>query len=119
MEFQMFGRPEAKDVVIVSRHPATVEYIREELEKLFRDVNSIPVLASATVEDCQDKKVWGNVPLNLASVAKTVHAVEFSGAPPRGQEYTLADMKAGGVVITEYKVMTNEAFADYMEGLVE
>jgi hypothetical protein len=67
----------------------------------------IPVIASATVADVKDKIVYGNLPLNLACHASEIVAVEFHGIPPRGQEYTLADMVAARAKLARYKVFTN------------
>jgi hypothetical protein len=41
------------------------------------------------------KVVWGVVPLHLASGAAEVHVIEFD-SPPRGVEYTVADMERAG-----------------------
>ena len=35
---------------------------------------------------------------------REVVAVEFQGAPPRGQEYSLADMLSAGAVLRRYRV---------------
>lgn len=87
--------------VIVSRHPAAIDFIREELPE-FTDA---PVMASVTPDDVRGKVVAGNLPLHLAAVAATVYAVEFSGAPPRGAEYGVAEMRAAGAQIGgPYKV---------------
>lgn len=89
-----------KDLLIVSRHPAAIEFIRAECP----DFADAPVLASATTEDVKDKIVAGNLPLSLASAASAVIAVEFSGAPPRGQEYSAEDMRAAGARLALYVV---------------
>ena len=71
--------------VIVSRHPAAIEFIRRELP----DFSDAPVVESATSFDVKGKEVAGNLPLHLAALAKSIWAVEFVGTPPRGQEYGL------------------------------
>jgi hypothetical protein len=81
--------------VIVSRHAATVEWIK----KVLPTTAEVPVLASATAEEVTGRIVIGNVPLHLAASATQVWAVEFTGAAPRGAEYTLADMEAAGAHI--------------------
>ncbi len=86
--------------VIVSRHPAAVEFIRRELPE-FADA---PVVATATAEDVAGKDVAGNLPLDLAAHARTVFAISFTGTPPRGQEYSLADMDAAGATIRAFRV---------------
>lgn len=86
--------------IIVSRHPAAVEFIHRELPE-FADA---PVIEAATPDDVRGAEVAGNLPLHLAALCRVVHAVEFSGAPPRGAEYTLADMIAAGAHIASYVV---------------
>ena len=81
--------------LIVSRHPAAIEFIREELPE-FADA---PVLATATEDDVRGAVVAGNLPLHLAALASEMIAVEFTGNPPRGAEYSLDDMKAAGAVL--------------------
>jgi len=67
----------------------------------FRDA---AVLEHVGVDDVRGKEVAGNLPLSLAAAAYAVWAVEFTGAPPRGAEYTLADMDAAGAQVRLYKV---------------
>lgn len=88
--------------VIVSRHAAAVEFIRQEagLEE------TVPVIEQATAEDVRGAVVYGNLPLHLAALAHTVIAVEFEGAPPRGTEYTVVDMHAAGARLRAYKVQS-------------
>lgn len=88
------------DRVIVSRHPAAVEFIRRELPE-FADA---PVVATATAEDVAGKDVAGNLPLELAALANVVFAISFTGTPPRGREYSLADMDAAGATIRSFRV---------------
>lgn len=85
--------------VIVSRHPATIEFIKKELPELFADA---PVLSNATAEDLRGKIVAGNLPLNLAAECEVVYTVLFTGAPPRGQEYSPEEMRAAGAYIAPY-----------------
>ena len=86
--------------VIVSRHPAAVEFIRSAAPE-FTDAE---VLSSATEADVLDRVVAGNLPLHLAALAAEVIAVEFDGEPPRGAEYTAADMAAAGARLRRYRV---------------
>lgn len=86
--------------LIVSRHPAGIAFLREQLPQ-FRDA---PVLAVASAEDVRDALVAGNLPLALAAEARAVAAIEFAGAPPRGAEYSLEDMRAAGARIAWYRV---------------
>lgn len=100
--------------VIVSRHPATVEFIRRELPEFA----NAPVLATATPEDVAGKEVAGNLPLDLARHAHTVHAVCFSGTPPRGQEYGLEEMDAAGAHIESFRVLPDEGQQEEIVNLV-
>lgn len=93
--------------LIVSRHAATVAYVREALP----EYAEAPVLAVASVEDVRGKHVAGNLPLHLAAEAEAVDAVEFAGTPPRGAEYGLAEMQAAGVRTRRYFVFTPASYA--------
>ena len=86
--------------LIVSRHPATVEFIRQEMPELFGDA---PVLESATPEDVREAIVAGNLPLNLAAECRIVYAVLFRGAPPRGQEYGPDELRAAGAYMAPFE----------------
>lgn len=86
--------------VIVSRHPAAIEFIRAERPEFA----GAPVLESASASDVAGKVVAGNLPLHLAAWARKVLAVEFTGQAPRGAEYTLADMRAAGARLRAYRV---------------
>lgn len=86
--------------VIVSRHPAAIEFIKQEA----RLPEDTPVIEQATEADVEGKDVYGNIPLHLAALAATVHVVEFKD-PPRGQEYTIEDMRRAGATIRSYIVI--------------
>jgi len=86
--------------VIVSRHPATIEYLRDERAYLA----DAPVIESASAADVAGKIVYGNLPLHLAALTHSVCAVEFYNTAPRGLEYTLEDMRRAGAHITQYRV---------------
>jgi hypothetical protein len=88
------------ETVIVSRHPAAIEFVRRERP----DLADAPVVAQATAEDVRGRRVFGNLPMNLAALAAEVWVIEFSGDPPRGQEYTLAEMDAAGARLARYVV---------------
>jgi len=62
------------------------------------------VSGNATPDDVRDREVWGNVPYHLGAAAKCVHAIEFDGEPPRGSEYTQADMIRAGAHVSIYIV---------------
>lgn len=94
----------AADVALVAQH------LGYEVVKTFSDgnavlrVDGIPVIESATPDHVRDKVVYGNLPLPLACLAREVWVVEFEGTPPRGQEYTLADMLDAGASLRPYVV---------------
>ena len=87
--------------LIVSRHPAAEAFIRRA-NRRFSLCRCIA--ADATAEDVRGACVAGNLPLHLAALAEEVWAVEFTGIPPRGAEYTLADMIAAGAKLVPYRV---------------
>ena len=87
--------------LIVSRHPAAIEFIRNELPE-FSDA---PVLASASADDVRGADVAGNLPLDLAAEARVVRAIVYpAGRAPRGSEYTLEDMYEAGAAIKAFYV---------------
>jgi len=86
--------------LIVSRHPAAVEF-----------VHSLPEWADAEVSTgnvdtvtVQDREVCGPLPLALIAQCARYWAIEFTGTPPRGQEYDLAIMLEAGAGLVEYRV---------------
>lgn len=89
------------DIVIVSRHPAGIQFVQDHLASL--GLENAPVIAQATAADIRGKVVYGNVPMHLAAEAALVCAIEFD-TPPRGAEYTMADMVAAGARIRAYTV---------------
>lgn len=103
--------------IVVSRHPAAVEFIAQTLgatmvnrpgeqlpSELRLDEEVIPVISLATPDNVRGRYVYGNLPLHLAVLATMVSVIEFEGTPPRGQEYTLADMIQAGAVLRDYYV---------------
>lgn len=95
--------------VIISRHPAAVEFIRANDARFM----AAPVITgNATPDNVRGKVVAGNIPLSLAALADEVVAVEFDGAPPRGAEYGAAEMAAAGARLESYVVKRSIAF-DY------
>ena len=93
------------DLIVVSRHPAAIQFIKEELRSRGFDAELVPVIAQATPEDVVGKHVIGNLPMQLASHALCVTAIEFE-IPPRGLEYTLGDMRLAGARLTTYVVLS-------------
>ncbi len=86
--------------LIVSRHPAAIDFIRRTLPQFAKAT----VTAEVTAQDVRGKSVAGNLPLHLAAAAHDVWAVEFEGAPPRGAEYGLKEMQAAGARLARYAV---------------
>jgi hypothetical protein len=96
-----------KKYVIVSRHQAAIDFIRANDARFL----AAPVITgNATPDDVRGKHVAGNLPLSLASICDEVVAVEFTGAPPRGAEYSAADMVAAGARLESYVVKRSLAF---------
>jgi hypothetical protein len=99
------------NIVIVSRHPATIEWIAQLLDLDFKKLEEgfgfseqylvqlvengnvscrIPVITgNATPEDIKGRDVWGNIPYGLGKYARTVTAIEFEKYPPRREEMDL------------------------------
>ena len=96
--------------VIVTRHPATQEFIQRTIEL----PDDTPVLSTVTPEDVAGKIVFGNIPLSLAAIAARVVVVEFD-KPPRGHEYSLQEMHAAGAQLLSYDVSHNYGYL-WVEG---
>lgn len=92
-----------KDTVIVSRHAAVVSWLYSR-GYIGRPEDHVILTGNATVEDVAGKVIIGNVPLHLAAHARYVMAIEFVGAPPRGQEYGVEEMEAAGARLAKYNV---------------
>lgn len=101
----------SSDRIIVSRHPAAVEFIRAEAPEF----SSAPVVAQATAGDVDGKIVAGNLPLHLAALAREVLAVEYVGEPPRGQEYGIEEMRAAGAQLRRYSVFGEPMMVELAE----
>lgn len=99
-ESHLYWRNAMTRCLIVSRHPAAIEFIRRDAR-----FATAPVIEQATEEHVRGCIVAGNLPLHLAALAAEVWAVEFSGPPPRGQEYDLAAMEAAGARLVPYRVL--------------
>lgn len=87
--------------LIVSRHAAAIEFVRAECPEF----NDAEVMASVGPSDVQGADVVGNLPLSLAALCGRYRAIEFSGPPPRGGEYGLAEMRAAGAALVDYTVI--------------
>ena len=92
-------------VLIVTRHQALVDYIKENTN-LLDGVDNPVYLSHANKEDVAGKDVIGVLPLYLAAEAKTVTEVVLENVPQelRGQELDLSQIKKIPVGIRRYKV---------------
>ena len=127
--------------VIVSRHSAAIRFIASQLHPYWHPpiitpdrwtgslsviwqtigvepeenlLDSIPVVGIACASDVVGKTVYGNLPLHLAALAARVVVVEFAGAPPRGECYSLADMVAAGAHLVEYQVQQMREYVTFI-----
>jgi hypothetical protein len=96
--------------VVVSRHPALVEYIREIG---LADADT-PVIEHAYSEDVCEKHVIGVVPLHLACEAAKITEIVLCIAPSdRGRELTLEEIRRYAVGIETYRVFDLEKYPYY------
>jgi hypothetical protein len=86
--------------IIVTRHEPAERFVREAAGL----GPEVPCLAQVEPEEVQGNVVFGNLPMGLAALAQEVVAIEFSGDPPRGREYTLEDMVEAGAHLMSYQV---------------
>jgi len=78
------------ETVVVTRHPALVEYLREE-GLISPDVQ---VIEHATAEDVRGKRVFGILPLHLAVEAEEVVHIPLDLPPEaRGRELTIEEVR--------------------------
>ena len=83
-------KAERKDALIVTRHSALVEYLRELMPSL-RDAE---VRTHVTEDDVRGRVVFGVLPLHLAALAKKVVVVPLNLPPElRGSELNLEQVK--------------------------
>lgn len=88
--------------IIVTRHPALVEYLKE----IGVITGDEPVITHATEEDVRGKDVIGVLPLSLASVANRVTEVTLNLTPEiRGRELTLEEVRSVAGDVTTYTVI--------------
>ena len=92
---------EADSPVVVTRHPALVEYLTE--------LGVVPagteVVAHATAEQVRGRHVFGVLPLHLAAEAASVTEVTLRvPAELRGVELTLEQVRQFAGPLTTYKV---------------
>lgn len=104
-ELRLASRHTAREadspVVVVTRHPALVEYLTE--------LGVVPagteVVAHATAEQVRGRHVFGVLPLHLAAEAASVTEVPLNvPAELRGVELTLEQVRQFAGPLVEYKV---------------
>jgi len=86
--------------LIVSRHAGAIQWLRETFPRLAE----AEVKDQITAADLHDRAVFGNLPMQLASLCAEYYAVEFAGPPPRGNEYSATEMRMAGARLTRYIV---------------
>lgn len=92
---------EADSPVVVTRHPALVEYLTE-LGVVPADTE---VVTHATAEQVRGRHVFGVLPLHLAAEAASVTEVTLHvPAELRGVELTLEQVRQFAGPLVEYKV---------------
>lgn len=85
--------------IIVTRHAALIEFLREELGITGE------VIPHATEEAVEDRRVIGVLPLHLAAAAESITTVDLDiPAELRGKELTLEQLKQHYKGITTYVV---------------
>ena len=85
--------------IIVTRHEPAERFVREAAGL----GPEVPCLAQVTPEEVQGCIVFGNLPMGLAALAQEVVAIEFSGDPPGGREYSIEDMRDAGAHLMSYQ----------------
>lgn len=92
--------------VVVTRHPALVEYLTE----LGVVRAGVEVVAHATAEQVRGRHVFGVLPLHLAAEARRVTEVPLHvPAELRGVELTLAQVRQFAGPLTSYVVFRSPA----------
>lgn len=97
-------------ILIVTRHQALVEFLREEL-----GIEG-EVVPHATAEQVRNRRVVGVLPLHLAALTESVTSVDLDvPAELRGKELTLEQVKACYKGIETYVVRDVYTFNDIVE----
>ena len=99
--------------VVVTRHPALVDYLRE--------IGILPdgarIITHASPDDVRDRHVIGILPLHLATLALTVTEIPLAVPPEaRGRELSLDEMRRWSGAPVVYVISTHdsvEAAMDY------
>lgn len=109
-ELRLASRHTAREAdsrpVVVTRHPALVEYLTE----LGVVPAGVEVVTHATVEQVRGRHVFGVLPLHLAAEARRVTEVPLHvPAELRGVELTLAQVRQFAGPLTSYVVFRSPA----------
>ena len=97
------------NTVIVTRHPALVQYLIEE--GIITAEEAQNVVTHATPEVVKDKRVIGVLPIHLAALASTYANIAIFTPPElRGVELTLEQVKQYAQPMVEYKVAIFPAY---------
>ena len=79
-----------REIVVVTRHPALVEYLRE----IGLVTEATRVVSHASFEDVYGRRVIGVLPLHLASHAHSVTEIPLDLRPEhRGRELSLGEVR--------------------------
>ena len=95
--------------VVVTRHPALVEYLIE----LGLITPETQVISHATQEEVQGKDVIGVLPLSLACLAKSITEIPLSLSPEdRGRELDIERIREIAKEPRTYSVQAHQACKD-------
>jgi len=87
--------------IVVTRHPATVELLREN----GIDVDNAKVVTHTTSDEVRGKVVAGVLPLSLASECKAVIVADLKlSSDDRGKELNLDELRKRFIGLSIYKV---------------
>jgi putative CRISPR-associated protein (TIGR02620 family) len=107
-----YGRRNKMNKVVVTRHPALVDYL-VELGLITKDTE---ILTHVTREDIAGKDVIGVLPLHLAAAAWSVTEVPLDiPAELRGKELDLEDLRQYAGKPVTYHVLREDGVWDFTE----